>query len=130
MLGSVHLDDGEYGNTRRHARQRNGDRRKHGVVADHEVPVGLGVGRVGAAGSRDLERVAWLGLRCPRSSDAPIAVDDEVEREQTTLGVPSAHRVGPHPVSEPALDVVVGERPDGEALEIGPSHYDPDHAWG
>ena len=93
------------------------------------MPVGVRVGRVGAAGARSCERVAGLRRRRPRAGDAVVAVDDEVDRQP--LGVPVAHRVGADArrasPRELQLDVVVGELAGPEAGEAVAAEDDPDH---
>ena len=77
----------------RDALERGGDGGQGALVADHEVPVGVGVGGVPAAGAGDLQPVAGRGVGGPPPGEAHVAVDDEVEAEPAGVGVPGADRV-------------------------------------
>jgi hypothetical protein len=118
------------------------------------MPRRSGVRRVRTARPHELQQVARLDRRRPRTCDALVAVDDDVERELPALGVPRAHRVGadagpllarvarPHVLHverrrvagarrrQLQLDVVVGELADGEAVELVPADDDAHHVRG
>ena len=71
---------------------RDGGKRR--IVAGEQVPVGVGVGTVGAAGAVEHHPVARLGPRGPRSGEAFLAMDHKVDHEFALLTVHSPHRVG------------------------------------
>ena len=134
--------------------QRDGDRRNHAGVADHQVPVGLGARFVGAAGPDQLDPVAGHGRLRPRAGDAGAAVVDEVDRQLEPIGIPIADGVRPHlrpPVTgEGRLDlleverglvpgarwgnlqlhVVIGERAGAESPQALAAEDQPDHLRG
>ncbi len=58
VLRAADLEDDVDRHALRHPLQRDRDRLHDGLVADHEVPVGGGVGRVRAARAHELETVA------------------------------------------------------------------------
>ena len=142
VLRSRDLDDHVHGRAGGDAQQRRRDGRDGGEIADHEVPGGVGLGRVAAAGAHELQDVAGLRAGRPGARDALVAVHDEVDREAPLLGVPVADGVGAHarPLlarvallhllgverrvvlgagrRDVQLDVVVGELADAEAVQV------------
>lgn len=80
------------------------DRRDRCLVADEEVPVGGGIGRIRTAGSAQMHNVAGLGAHRPRTRIALIAnrisaitirvVHDEVDGEFFGLLIDPTDRVG------------------------------------
>ena len=114
VLRAADLEDDVDRDALRHPLQRDRDRRHDGLVADHEVPVGGGVGRVRAARAHELETVAGTRRGGPRPGDADVAVVDEVDRQQGARGVPMAdgERAGARPLlaRQARLDVVGVER--------------------
>ncbi|BDZ40906.1 hypothetical protein GCM10025865_02050 [Paraoerskovia sediminicola] len=113
------------------------DRGQRCLVADQQVPVGCGVGRVAAARSSHQHPVAHLGARGPRPRDPLVAVHDEVDRHLRARDVPGADRVGPHRralrvavLGEEELHVTIGVRPRVQRLQIRSAEHEPDHRRG
>ena len=65
-LGVVDDQHGEHRATRGDPFQRRGDGGQRALVADHQVPVGLGIGGVAARGPDDLEAVTGHGVTAHR----------------------------------------------------------------
>ncbi len=130
VIGTVDLEDDERRHPGGDAGQGDGHRRNDRLVADEEVPGGVRGGGVGPARAHDLQGVAGLCGGGPGAGQSPVAVDDEVERQPSALGVPVAHRVGPRPLAEAALDVVICELAGPESGEVIAAEDDPDHAGG
>ena len=111
-------------------REGRSDRRDRGLVAGQQVPVGVRVGSVGAAGSPDRQGVSRTGLRGPRPGDTLVAVDDEVDRQGAGGGVGLEGGVGAHHLTvagrEGQLHVAVGEDAVGEGAEVVGAEADPD----
>ena len=93
VVGAV-ADDPDHGQgSRRHGLEGGGDRREGGLVSDHQVPVGLGVGAVAAARTLEDQDVSRPDGGRPRTGDTRVAVDDEVDGQLPRRGVPGPDRV-------------------------------------
>ncbi len=94
VLGSGNLDEDLANCVVGQGLQRGADGRNGRLVAGEQVPVGRGVGRVGAAGPHQVGRLTRGGRGRPRPGDAVLAVHDEVDGDLAALGVDVAHGVG------------------------------------
>ena len=133
--------------------QRGGDGRERRFVTGQQMPIGGRVGRVGAAGPHQIDRLAGLGRSRPRARYPVLAVHHDVDRDLAGRGVDMTNRHGPYRrlflggqvgkavqrqrlrqsghvdvvCDEYQLDVGVGEVAGHEGVEItAPKHY-PDH---
>ena len=113
VVGPVHLDEHVRDGTRGQDRQRGRDRGQGALVADEQMPVGVGVGSVPAARPAERQDIAGLGVARPRSRDAAVPVHHEVQGQHAGRGVPGAHGV---PARARAL--VGGQRLGGGRVEV------------
>lgn len=154
VLGAADLDEHVGGGVRGQRLHGGGDGGQGALVPGQQVPVGPGVGGVGAAGTHQAQPVARPGARRPHPGQSGAAVVDEVEGEPPGLGVPVAHGVGAgdrpllagalgaHALQveglgvagrgrgEEQLDVAVGVPVGGERVQALPAQDDPDHVRG
>ena len=61
--------------------ERSGDRRERGFVADEQVPINVGPRRVRPSRTHEVQEITRPRRARPRSGDAVVSVDDEVDRE-------------------------------------------------